>query len=698
MPTMTKTTESKTKENTKSHSTHTSEEYSAKNIEVLEGLEAVRKRPGMYIGGVDHKALHHCVIEIVNNSVDEALAGHCDHVIITANKDGSLSVEDNGRGIPTDIVAKTGLSGLETVFMTLHAGGKFGGEDSGYKVSGGLHGVGASCVNAVSEKMHVEVYRQGKIHFVEFRGRVPKGQTVGGSTEPVKVIGKTDKRGTKVTFWPDSEVFKEVNAEGEMITPTFDRETLAQSFREMTFLNKGLRLTFTDDRLPADDAHHSETYFNPDGLVSYVQYLNESRTPIHKHIFHCEGSHQDVAVEIALQYTENYNESCLAFANNIINPDGGTHMAGFRIALNRAINDYAKKIKLVKDKEETLSGDDVREGITAIISVKVRDPQFESQTKVKLLNNEASSAVQQVFADSLVDWLDKHPNEAKLIVNKAILSRKAREAAKKARNAVRRQSALESGSGIPGKLADCSNSDPDLCEVYLVEGDSAGGSAKQGRDRNFQAILPLRGKILNVEKATVDKLYDNQEIQSMIQAIGLVPNEEEDAKGNKVEAVLKMDATNLDLKKLRYKRIVIMTDADVDGAHIRTLILTFFFRYARQLIEGGHVFIAQPPLYKIEYKKKVKYVYSDHQLELALAEIGAADRDKVAMQRFKGLGEMMPQQLWDTTMNPETRTLKLVKIEDGLEASRIFDMLMGDVVLPRKLFIEEYAGIAMLDV
>lgn len=680
-------------------STKAKKEYSAKNIEVLEGLEAVRKRPGMYIGGTDHKALHHCVYEIVNNSVDEALAGYCTDINVTIHEDNSISIEDNGRGIPIDKVKKTGLSGVETVFTVLHAGGKFGGEDSSYKVSGGLHGVGASCVNAVSEKLHVEVYKDGNIHFVEFRGRAPKGTPVGAPSAPIKKKGSTDKEhGTKVTFWPDETIFKETNADGEEFTPVFNRETLATAMREMTFLNKGLKIIFTDERLEEENNHYSETYHNPDGLISYVRYLNESRTAIHKNIFHCEGSHQDVAVELSMQYTENFNESTLAFANNIVNQDGGTHMSGFRIALTRSINDYARKSKLVKEKEENLSGDDVREGVTAIISVKVKDPQFESQTKVKLLNNEASSAVQQVLSDSLGDWLDKNPKDAKAIVNKAIMSRKAREAAKKARNAVRRQSALEGSSGIPGKLADCSNSDADLCEIYLVEGDSAGGSAKQGRDRNYQAILPLRGKILNVEKATVDKLYDNQEIQSMIQAIGLVPNEEEIAEGKKKgeAAVLKMDASNLDLKKLRYKRIVIMTDADVDGAHIRTLILTFFFRYARQLIEEGHVFVAMPPLYRLDYKKKTKYVYSDHQLELAQAEIG--EGTKVNLQRFKGLGEMMPDQLWDTTMNPETRTLKQVMIEDAAEASRIFDMLMGDVVSPRKTFIEEYAGIAMLDV
>lgn len=684
MATMAETTESKKTKNKGN--------YNASNIEVLEGLEAVRKRPGMYIGGTDHKALHHCAYEIVNNSVDEALAGFCDTINIAIHTDDSLSVEDNGRGIPTDIVKKTGLSGVETVFTVLHAGGKFGGEDSSYKVSGGLHGVGASCVNAVSEKMHVEVYKDGSAFFVEFKG---SGKPVGAPTAPLKKTGKTDKTGTLVRFWPDKNIFKETNADGELFTPKFNRETLAHAFREMAFLNKGLRIIFTDERLKQDDPHYKEEYHSPDGLLSYVRYLNESRTPIHKGIFQCEGENQEVVVEMALQYTENFNEHCVAFANNITNPDGGTHMQGFRIALTRIINDYARKSGMIKDKEENLSGDDVREGITAIISVKVRDPQFESQTKVKLLNNEVSSAVQQILGDYFTDWLDKNPKDAKSIINKAILSRKAREAAKKARNAVRRQSALEGSSGIPGKLSDCSNTDSELCEVYLVEGDSAGGSAKQGRDRNYQAILPLRGKILNVERATVDKLYDNTEIQSMIQAIGLVPFENDEASGKKGEAaVLKMDASNLDLKKLRYKRVVIMTDADVDGAHIRTLILTFFFRYARQLIEQGHVFIAQPPLYKLEYKKKVKYVYSDHQLELALAEIG----EKAAIQRFKGLGEMMPEQLWETTMNPETRTLKQVMIEDGQEASRIFDILMGDVVAPRKAFIEEYSGLAILDI
>ncbi|MBT6843129.1 MAG: type IIA DNA topoisomerase subunit B [Candidatus Melainabacteria bacterium] len=679
-------------ETTESKKTKKKDNYSASNIQVLEGLEAVRKRPGMYIGGTDHKALHHCVYEIVNNSVDEALAGYCDTINVNVHEDGSLSVEDNGRGIPTDIVKKTGLSGVETVFTVLHAGGKFGGEDASYKVSGGLHGVGASCVNAVSEKMHVEVYKDGNEYFVEFKG---SGIPVGAPSAPLKKKGKTDKTGTLVRFWPDDNIFKETNADGELFMPKFNRETLAHGFREMAFLNKGLRIIFTDERLKEDEAHRTEEYHSPDGLLSYVRYLNESRSPIHKSIFQCEGENQEVVVELALQYTENFNEHCVAFANNITNPDGGTHMQGFRIALTRLVNDYSRKSGLVKEKEENLSGDDVREGITAIISVKVKDPQFESQTKVKLLNNEVSSAVQQIMGDHFSDWLDKNPKDAKAIVNKAIMSRKAREAAKKARNAVRRQSALEGSSGIPGKLSDCSNTDSELCEVYLVEGDSAGGSAKQGRDRNYQAILPLRGKILNVERATVDKLYDNTEIQSMIQAIGLVPFENDEASGKKGEAaVLKMDASNLDLKKLRYKRVVIMTDADVDGAHIRTLILTFFFRYARQLIENGHVFVAQPPLYKLEHKKKVKYVYSDHQLELALAEFG----EKAAIQRFKGLGEMMPQQLWDTTMNPETRTLKKVMIEDGQEASRVFDILMGDVVAPRKAFIEEYSGLAILDV
>jgi DNA gyrase subunit B len=664
--------------------------YSAANIEVLEGLEAVRKRPGMYIGGVDHKALHHCVYEIVNNSVDEALAGYCTQIDITINLDNSLSVEDNGRGIPTDKVGKTGLSGVETVFTVLHAGGKFGGDNSSYKVSGGLHGVGASCVNAVSRKMEVEVYRDGKVYFVEFRS---SGKKVGSPVEALKITGNSTKRGTRVTFWPDPEVFHEIDADGQSIMPVFNRETLSNTFREMSFLNKGLKLTFTDKRLKEDEPHYSETYHSPEGLISYVKFINESRVPIHRDVFYCEASNNNVFVEIALQYTENYNETVLTFANNINNPDGGTHLTGFRNALTRIVNDYARDNGFIKGKEESLMGDDVREGVTAIISVKVTDPQFESQTKVKLLNNEVATAVQSILGDKFLDWLDKHPKDSKAIINKAVLSRKAREAAKKARNAVRRQSALESNSGIPGKLADCSNTDPDLCELFLVEGDSAGGSAKQGRDRNYQAILPLRGKILNVERATVDKLYDNQEIQAMIQGIGLVPLEE-DEDGKKTDAVLKMDSANLDLRKLRYKRIVVMTDADVDGSHIRTLILTFFFRYARQLIENGHVFIAQPPLYKVEAKKKVKYCYTEHQLELALAELG----DRANIQRFKGLGEMMPEQLWDTTMNPETRTIKKVNIEDAKEASRTFDILMGDVVEPRKQFIEEYSGLAVLDI
>ena len=671
----------------------TKNNYSAQNIEVLEGIEAVRKRPGMYIGGTDHKALHHCVYEIVNNSVDEALAGYCDTIEIFVYPDGSLSVEDNGRGIPTDIVAKTGLSGVETVFTVLHAGGKFGGDNSSYKVSGGLHGVGASCVNAVSEKLQVEVYRNGVINFVEFRGRSENGLKVGDPVEPIKITGTTDRRGTKVRFWPDKDIFIETNSSGLSFTPEFNRETLAKTFREMTFLNKGLRITFTDLRLAEDDERRTQIYHNPEGLISYVKYLNEPKHPLHKEIFDCHASANEVEVEVALQYTDSYHETILTFANNINNPDGGTHMTGFKNVMTRVLNDYARKVSMIKEKEENLTGDDIREGITAIISVKVRDPQFESQTKVKLLNNEVVSAVQTVLGDALEDWFDKNPKDAKAIVNKSLMARRAREAAKKARNAVRRQSALEGSTGIPGKLSDCSNTDGDLCEIYLVEGDSAGGSAKQGRDRNYQAILPLRGKILNVERATIDKLYDNNEIQAMIQAIGLVPSEEE-IDGKKSEAVLKIDGTNLDLKKLRYKRIIIMTDADVDGAHIRTLLLTFFFRYSRQLVDNGNIYVAQPPLYKVEYKNKVRYAYNDAELELALAELGG----KPGIQRFKGLGEMMPDQLWETTMNPETRILKKVLVEDAEEASRIFDVLMGDIVPPRKKFIEEYSGLAVLDV
>ena len=664
----------------KDKTTHANGSYSASDIEVLEGLDAVRRRPGMYIGGVDQKALHHCIYEIVDNSVDEALAGYCNEIQATINADNSISVLDNGRGIPVDKVSKTGLSGVETVFTTLHSGGKFGTSGS-YKVSGGLHGVGASCVNAVSTKMDVEVYRDGKTYFVEFLGDNPGG-IAGKNKEPIKTIGKSDKTGTRVTFWPDPTIFKEQET-GKM--PVVNREVVAIRLREMAFLNKSLKIIFTDERLQKTDPHYQETYFYEGGIKSYVQFLNSTKTCLHKEVIYFEDTKDEVIVEIAMQYTDTYSESIFAFANNINNPDGGTHLTGFRNALTRVINDYARQAELLKENNENLVGEDVREGLTTIISIKVKDPQFESQTKVKLLNNEVQTAVMSVLNQGLKDWLDRNPKESKIIVQKSIQARDAREAARKAKNLIRRQSVLESAGGLPGKLADCTSRDPESCELFIVEGDSAGGSAKQGRDRMYQAILPLRGKILNVERARIGKIYDNTEIQALIQAIGL---------STMGDDVLRPNIDELDLDKIRYHKIVIMTDADVDGAHIRTLLLTFFFRYARPIIENNFMYIAQPPLYKIEKNKKIIYCYNEHQLELAQAELG----EKANVQRFKGLGEMMPVQLWETTMDPERRTLKKVSFEDAAEADRIFDILMGDAVGPRREFIEEHAGLAVLDV
>src|SRR3989338_6968009 len=650
---------------TKEKSTQANSSYTASDIEVLEGLDAVRRRPGMYIGGVDQKALHHCIYEIVDNSVDEALAGFCNEIKAFIHADGSISVEDNGRGIPVEKVQKTGLSGVETVFTTLHSGGKFGTGTS-YKVSGGLQGVGASCVNAVSTKMHVEVYRDNKTYFVEFLGDNPSG-VAGKNKEPIQVTGKANKTGTKVIFWPDPKIFKDQET-GKM--PVCNRETIATRLREMAFLNKGLKIIFTDERLEKIDPHFEEIYFYEGGIKSYVEFLNSTKNRLHKEVIYLEDTKEDVAVEIAMQYTDTYSDSIFVFANNINNPDGGTHLTGFRNALTRVINDYARSSEFLKENDENLLGEDAREGLTAIISVKVKDPQFESQTKVKLLNNEVQTAVMSILNEGLKDWLDRNPREAKIIIQKAIQARDAREAARKAKNLIRRQSVLESAGGLPGKLADCTNREPERCELFIVEGDSAGGSAKQGRDRLYQAILPLRGKILNVERARIGKIYDNTEIQALIQAIGLSTIGDD---------VLRPNIDELDLDKLRYHKIIIMTDADVDGAHIRTLLLTFFFRYARPVIENNFLYVAQPPLYKVEKNKKTIYCYNEHQLELALAELG----EKATIQRFKGLGEMMPIQLWETTMNPEKRTLKQVTFEDAAEADRIFDILMGDAVAPQ---------------
>lgn len=655
--------------------------YSASNIEVLEGLEAVRKRPGMYIGGTDQKALHHCIFEIVDNSVDEALAGYCKNIIITLHSDNSISVIDDGRGIPVDIVEKTGMSAVETVFTVLHAGGKFGG--GGYKVSGGLHGVGASCVNAVSEKMIVNVKRNGKNHQIEFRGKHPEGK-VGQALKPLEVIDSADTTGTSVRFYPDTNIFKQVNSDGAEYTPEVDYSKVSTRLREIAFLTAGLRIVFIDER-PGERIE--EEYHYEGGIASYIQYVNEKKTVLNKEPIYLNKQVDDVLVEVALQYTDAFNEHILAFANNINNSDGGTHLTGFKNALTRCIGDYAKKQNLLKS-GETLTGDDIREGVTAIVSVKVPDPQFESQTKVKLLNNEVQSAVSSALSDELGDWLDSHPKEAKTIIQKAIQARNAREAAKKARNLIRRQSVLDSAGSLPGKLADCSEKDPAVSEVYIVEGDSAGGSAKQGRDRTTQAILPLRGKILNVERARIDKIYENNEIQTLIQAIGLVSKSE--------DGLLKAgEEEQLQIDKVRYHKIIIMTDADVDGSHIRTLLLTFLFRYAKELILNGYVYIAMPPLYKVEYKKDVRYVYNETQLKVVLAEL---EGKKVGIQRFKGLGEMMPQQLWDTTMNPETRSLKQVQVEDAEMAEQVFDMLMGSEVEPRRVFIERNASYAQLDI
>jgi DNA gyrase subunit B len=652
------------------------DQYTAKTIDVLEGLEAVRVRPGMYIGSTGPRGLHHLVYEILDNSIDEALAGYCKNIDVVINEDNSITVEDDGRGIPTDTVEKTGKSGVETVFTVLHAGGKFGG--GVYKVSGGLHGVGASVVNALSEKLEVEVARDGKLYKQVYK----RGIAQGG----LQSVGKADKRGTKVTFWPDDEIFHDINEDNERVSITVDWDTLSTRIREMSFLNKGLCITLTDKR----QENKTEKYHYEGGIASYVEYLNGTRTAVHKPPIYFEQERELVVVECALQWTDIYAESIYTFVNNINTHDGGTHLTGFRNALTRVINDYARKNSLVKEADSNFTGEDVREGLTAIISVKVQDPQFEGQTKERLGNREVQGITQSVTSEHLSEWLEKNPKQAKEIVGKAIQARTAREAAHKAKILVRRQSALEN-SNLPGKLADCSEKDAAKCEIYLVEGDSAGGSAKQGRNRNFQAILPLRGKILNVERVQPSRIYENAEVQAMIQALGLSvkdrEKEDEDEANSKSAGLLRPNADNIDLTKLRYHKVIIMTDADVDGSHIRTLLLTFFFRYARPLVENGYVYIAQPPLYKVEKGKRTEYCYNEHKLEAVMAELG----DKAIIQRFKGLGEMMPEQLWNTTMNPETRTLKQVTVDDASEADHIFDLLMGEAVGPRREFIEKNA-------
>ncbi|MDR1701589.1 MAG: DNA topoisomerase (ATP-hydrolyzing) subunit B [Sporomusaceae bacterium] len=621
--------------------------YGAEQIQVLEGLEAVRKRPSMYISDISSKGLHHLVYEVVDNSIDEAMAGYCTNIEITIHHDNAITVIDNGRGIPVDM-HEAGKPAVEVVLTVLHAGGKFGG--GGYKVSGGLHGVGISVVNALSERMEVEVKRDGKIHQINFE----RGNTV----KQLEVVGKTDVTGTKIYFKPDAQIF-------ESIVYSFD--ILRQRLRELAYLNKDITITIADERSEEKQTFHCEG-----GIVSFVTDLNKNKNPIHDKPIYLNGVKDTTVSELAFQYNDSYSENIFSFVNNINTQEGGTHLSGFKIALTRAINDYGRKFNILKDNDENLSGEDIREGLTAVISVKVQEPQFEGQTKTKLGNSEVRGIIDNIVSEGLNVFFGENPPVVKKIIEKAIMASRAREAARKARELTRRKSALESSS-LPGKLADCSSRDPLQTEIYLVEGDSAGGSAKQGRDRRFQAILPLRGKILNVEKARLDKILNNEEIRAMITAFGTGISDD------------------FDLEKRRYDRIIIMTDADVDGSHIRTLLLTFFYRYMPELIEKGKVYIAQPPLYLVKKGKEQKYLYSDTEMDSFLERVG---RDGISVQRYKGLGEMNPEQLWDTTMNPETRTIMQVKydLEDAMLADEIFSILMGDKVEPRRRFIEENAS------
>ena len=630
----------------------TENEYGADQIQILEGLEAVRKRPGMYIGSTSARGLHHLVYEIVDNAVDEALAGYCKNIEVTINPDNSITVEDDGRGIPVGMNHKAGKSALEVVYTVLHAGGKFGG--GGYKVSGGLHGVGASVVNALSTKLSVEVYKDGQIYSQSYK--------IGKPDEPVKVIGKcsAEKHGTKVTFHPDPTIFEET---------VYDYDTLKQRLRETAFLTKGLRIVLSDARV---DPVHTHEFHYAGGIKEFVTYLNKSKEALYPEVIYCEGTRDGVYVEVAMQHNDSYNDATYSFVNNIITPEGGTHLAGFRNALTKTFNTYARANKILKDTEPALTGDDIREGLTAIISIKIEEPQFEGQTKQKLGNSEARGAVDSVVSEQLTYFLEQNPTVAKNICEKSLLAQRAREAARKARDLTRRKTALE-GMSLPGKLADCSDKDPKNCEIFIVEGDSAGGSAKTARSRATQAILPLRGKILNVEKARLDKIYGNAEIKAMITASGTGIHED------------------FDISKLRYNKIIIMTDADVDGAHIATLMLTFLYRFMPELIKQGHVYLATPPLYKIEKNKNVWYAYDDNELNSILTEIGRDGNNKI--QRYKGLGEMDAEQLWETTMDPEKRILKRVMIdeENSSEIDVTFTTLMGDKVEPRREFIEENA-------
>ena len=633
-------------------------EYSADQIQILEGLEAVRKRPGMYIGSTSVRGLHHLVYEIVDNSVDEALAGFCSHIEVQINADNSITVQDDGRGIPVDTQKKAGLPAVEVVFTILHAGGKFGG--GGYKVSGGLHGVGASVVNALSEWLEVEICRDGKV----YKQRYERGKTM----YPLKVVGKCapDKHGTRVVFLPDKEIFEET---------VYDYDTLKVRLRETAFLTKNLKITLRDDR----EVKHEKTFHYEGGIKEFVTYLNRSNEKLYEPVIYCEGIKDKVFVEVAMQHNDSYTENIYTFVNNINTPEGGTHLAGFKSALTKTFNDYAKKNKLLKENEPALSGEDIREGITAIISVKIEEPQFEGQTKQKLGNSEARGAVDSVVSEQLTYFLEQNPSVAKTIIEKSVLAQRARAAARKARDLTRRKTVLD-GLSLPGKLADCSSKHPEECEIYIVEGDSAGGSAKDARNKSTQAILPLRGKILNVEKARLDRIYGNAEIKSMITAFGTGIHED------------------FDISKLRYHKIIIMTDADVDGAHISTLLLTFIYRFMPELIKQGYVYLAQPPLYKIEKNKRVWYAYSDEELNNILKEIGRDQNNKI--QRYKGLGEMDAEQLWETTMDPEHRILLRVTMNEEMtsEIDLTFTTLMGDQVEPRREFIEQNAKYGTLDI
>ncbi len=640
--------------------------YSASNIQVLEGLEAVRKRPAMYIGDVSTKGLHHLIWEVVDNSIDEALAGYCDQIRVTINIDNSVTVEDNGRGIPTDMHEKEKRSALEVVMTVLHAGGKF--DKDTYKVSGGLHGVGVSCVNALSDLLTATVYREGKIFQQEYQRGIPQ--------YPVKVIGESEKNGTTVTFHPDKDIF---------IVSEYNYETVASRLRELSFLNPGISIFLTDLReLDEKGEARSDKFLSEGGLREFVEYIDSTREKLIPEPIYIENTKSDIPIQVALNYNTSFSENLVSYVNNINTHEGGTHVAGFRRALTRTLKNYADKSGLLEKVKIEISGEDFREGLTAVISIKVAEPQFEGQTKTKLGNSEAMGLVDQAVGEVLQYYLEEHPREAKLIVSKVILAAQARHAARKAREMVQRKNVL-SGTGLPGKLADCSSTDPGICELYLVEGDSAGGSAKQGRDRNFQAILPLRGKILNVEKAQEHRIYDNEEIKNMITALGVSFGTPEDDKA-------------LNMVKLRYHKVIIMTDADVDGSHIRTLILTFFFRYMRGLIENGFVYIAQPPLYLVKKGKTERYCWTEEERNAIVKELGEGKEDSVGVQRYKGLGEMNPEQLWTTTMDPSKRTLKQVSIESAAEADHLFSMLMGDEVAPRREFIEKNAKYARVDV